>query len=76
MQVYLPDDLYAEIKVRGLAASELLQRAVRDEVRRLELLAETERYVARLAAEVAQPTVAERDRAEVIAQRVGRRGRP
>jgi hypothetical protein len=75
MQVYLPDDLYAEVKNRGLAASELLQRAVRDEVRRLELLEATDRHVARLAEEVTPPTPAERDRATVIVQRVGRRAR-
>ncbi len=37
MQVYLPDELYREVKERGLAASELLQRAIAVEVRRLEL---------------------------------------
>ena len=43
MQVYLPDDLYDLVKARGLPASELLQKAVRAEVRRLDLLAETDR---------------------------------
>lgn len=41
MQIYLPDDLYGLVKARGLPASELLQKAVRAEVRRLDLLAET-----------------------------------
>ena len=44
MQVYLPDDLYKLVKARSLPASELLQKAVRAELRRLELLAETDRY--------------------------------
>ena len=35
MQVYLPDELYRLVKKRRLPASELLQSAVRAEVRRL-----------------------------------------
>jgi hypothetical protein len=38
MQVYLPDDLYKAVKERRLPASELLQEAVRAELRRQELL--------------------------------------
>jgi hypothetical protein len=48
MQVYLPDDLYELVKTRGLPASELLQKAVRAEGRRLDLLAEADRYLAEL----------------------------
>jgi len=51
MQVYLPDDLYDLVKARGLSVSKLLQKAVRAELRRRELLAETDRYVADLVAE-------------------------
>jgi hypothetical protein len=40
MQVYLPDDLYDLVKKRRLPASELLQDAVRAEVRRRQLLEE------------------------------------
>ena len=58
MQVYLPDDLYELVKARGLPVSELLQKAVRAELRRLELLTETDRYVADLVAEVGPPMVA------------------
>ena len=72
MQVYLPDDLYAALKARGLPASELLQRAVRDELRRLDLLAASDRYVAALAREVGTPTRAEQERAEVVARRLRR----
>jgi post-segregation antitoxin (ccd killing protein) len=32
IQVYLPDDLYQQVKERGLPASELLQEAVRSSV--------------------------------------------
>lgn len=72
MQVYLPDDLYRAIKARGLPASDLLQRAVRAELRRLDLLAETDRYVEELVAEVGAPTPAERARAEAVARRLAR----
>lgn len=72
MQVYLPDDLYALVKERGLPASELLQKAVRAEVRRLELVEEADRYVDELIAEVGAPTPAETARAEAIVQRLER----
>ena len=45
MQVYLPDDLYEEVKARNLPASELLQEAVRSELHRLTLIEATNRYV-------------------------------
>jgi post-segregation antitoxin (ccd killing protein) len=73
MQVYLPDDLYKLVKARGLPASELLQKAVRAELRRLELLNETDRYVADLVAEVGPPTAAQRTRASAVARRLARR---
>jgi post-segregation antitoxin (ccd killing protein) len=72
MQVYLPDDLYKLVKARGLPASELLQKAVRAELRRLELLTETDRYVADLVAEVGPPAAAQRTRAAAVAQRLAR----
>lgn len=73
MQVYLPDDLYQKVKARGLPASELLQKAVRAELRRLDLLAETERYVEQLVAEVGTPTEAELREAKGIATHIARR---
>ena len=73
MQVYLPDDLYEQVKARDLPASELLQKAVRAELARLVLLAETDRYVEELVAEVGPPTAAQRTRAAAIAQRLARR---
>jgi post-segregation antitoxin (ccd killing protein) len=72
MQVYLPDDLYKLVKAQGLPASELLQKAVRAELRRLELLAETDRYVADLVAEVGSPTEAQRARGAAVARRLVR----
>jgi hypothetical protein len=73
MQVYLPDDLYQLVKAQGLPASELLQKAVRAELRRLDLLAETDRYVADLVAEVGPPTAAQHTRATAVAKRLARR---
>lgn len=71
MQVYLPDDLYAQVKERGLPASQLLQEAVRAEVRRLELHEEGGRYLDELIAEVGAPTPEELARAEALVQRFG-----
>jgi hypothetical protein len=73
MQLYLPEDLYELVKARGLPASELLQKAVRAELRRLELLAEADRYLKDLVAEVGPPAQAQRKRAESVARRLSRR---
>ncbi|MGO9159913.1 MAG: hypothetical protein ACLP7J_04260 [Streptosporangiaceae bacterium] len=73
MQVYLPDDLYEQVKTRRLPASELLQEAVRAEVRRQDLLGETDAYLAGLLADVGEPSREERARAEDIARRIASR---
>jgi hypothetical protein len=73
MQVYLPDDLYRLVKKRRLPASELLQSAVRAEVRRRDLLSETDRFTAALSADVGEPGAADRSRAKALAQRIARR---
>lgn len=73
MQVYLPDDLYRELKKRKLPASELLQEAVRAELRRQGLLAETDRYLTELVAEVGEPTDDQVARAEAVARRIRER---
>ena len=70
MQVYLPDDLYDELKERGLPASELLQEAVRAELRRQALLDETDAYLTELIDEVGEPTPDEIARAEAIARQL------
>ncbi len=76
MQVYLPDDLYKLVKKGRLPASELLQGAVRAEVRRRELLAEGDKYVAELVTQVGEPTARQRMRAGAITRQiVGRRRR-
>jgi post-segregation antitoxin (ccd killing protein) len=72
LQVYLPDDLHAELKRRNLPASELLQEAVRRELRRLDLLEATDRHLDGLDREVTA-TTAQRERAEIVARRLSRR---
>jgi post-segregation antitoxin (ccd killing protein) len=76
MQVYLPDDLYRAVKDQHLPASELLQQAVRLELHRRELLAETDRYVDELVAEVGAPSLAAMARAEALSRRLGGGARP
>ena len=71
MQVYLPEDLYAAVKSQGLPASEMLQKAVRDELHRQELLAETDKYIAELIAEVGEPTEADHSRARALLAGLG-----
>ena len=70
LQVYLPDDLYEELKRRDLPASELLQIAVRAELERSDVLEATDAYLAELAAEVGEPTARQQSRADAIVRRV------
>lgn len=70
MQVYLPDELYAAVKDRELSPSELLQDAVRAEVRRQQLLNETDRYLAELIDEVGAPSETAVSKAERLVERV------
>jgi len=76
MQVYLPDDLYRQVKARRLPASELLQEAVRAEIRRQDLLAETDTYLSALLTEVGPPSPQERAHAEATARRIAARPTP
>ena len=73
MQIYLPDDLYEAVKDGGLPASELLQQAVRTELRRRELVARSEQYTADLAKRIGRPTVRQRAKAAAVAQRIAAR---
>ena len=73
MQVYLPDDLYRAVKDQGLPTSELLQEAVRVELRRRQLLDATDEYLAELIAELGEPTPRDMARAEAIARRLSRK---
>lgn len=73
VQVYLPDDLYRAAKEYGLAPSRLLQEAVRVELRRRQLLQETDRYLAELRDEVGEPGAEDWARARALALRLARR---
>ncbi len=68
-----PEAMYKQMKARRLPVSELLPKAVQAELRRLDLLAETDRYLADLIAEVGMPGAAQRARAGAVARRLSRR---
>ena len=70
VQVYLPEDLYDELKQRGLPASELLQVALRAELERQDALTETERYLDELESEIGEPSKRLHTQAEAIARRI------
>ena len=70
MQVYLPDELYQVVKEREMPASELLQDAVRAELRRQQLLEETDRYLAELLEEVGEPSPSAIARADALSRRI------
>jgi metal-responsive CopG/Arc/MetJ family transcriptional regulator len=73
VQVYLPDDLYRQLKERALPASELLQDAVRSEIQRQVLLEAADEYVRGLVEEVGEPSPDAVARAEAVAARISRR---
>jgi len=73
MQVYLPEELYQQVKARELPVSELLQKALAAEMRRQDLLAETERYLAGLVKKVGEPSPAEQARADTWVRKATRR---
>jgi hypothetical protein len=70
LQVYLPDDLYDQLKARGLPASELLQTAVRAELERQRALEAADQYVEELVSEVGDPTPEEVARADAIVRQI------
>lgn len=64
------------MKTRRLPTSELFQRtAIQAEIRRLDLLEETDRYLIELLAQVGEPRPVDRARARAIATRIARRSR-
>jgi post-segregation antitoxin (ccd killing protein) len=70
MQVYLPDELYRAVKDRKLPASEMLQDAIRAELRRRDLLDETDRYLAEVMGRVGEPSAEAIARAEALSRRI------
>lgn len=75
MQIYLPDDLYQQVKLRKLPASELLQHAVRAEIRLQALRGEANAYLNELIAEVGEPLDSDRAKAEQFVGAIKRAGR-
>jgi hypothetical protein len=73
MQVYLPDELYRAVKERKLAASDLLQKAVRTELHRQSLLEETDRYLVDLIDKVGEPSTGAKAKADALSRRIQRR---
>jgi hypothetical protein len=59
VQIYLPDDLHQAVKELELPISELSQHAVRVELRRRQLAAAADRYLAELAVELGGPPTAD-----------------
>jgi post-segregation antitoxin (ccd killing protein) len=59
VQIYLSDDLHQAVKELGLPISELSQQAVRMELRRRELNAAADRYLAELAMALGGPPTAD-----------------
>jgi hypothetical protein len=76
MQVYLPEPLYSRVKERGLPVSEVLQKALAAELRRLDLLAAAELYVQELVAEVGEPSADDIARAEAYVKGLKTRSSP
>jgi len=70
MQIYLPEDLYAEVKRRKLPASELLQQAVRAEIRREDLINAAGEFLDELIVETGEPSAEDLAWAEDVVQRM------
>lgn len=70
IRVDLPDDLYGSVKEHDLSPADLLQTAIHDELRRRQLSAETEKYLAELIDEVGEPSEAAVAKAEALVRRI------
>jgi hypothetical protein len=75
MQVHLPDALYRADKERDLPASELLQSAVRDEVRRQSCAKKPIGTSPSSSNEIGPPSVKAVARAEALSRRIRRGAR-
>ena len=70
IQLYLPDDLYQEVKSRGLPASEILQIAVRAVVEREKSREGLEQYIRELEEEIGSPSDEQNARADAIVRNI------
>lgn len=66
----MPDDLYQEVKSRGLPASEILQIAVRAVVEREKSREGLEQYIRELEEEIGTPTEEQNARAAAIVRNI------
>jgi len=73
LQVQVPEELYLQVIARGLPTAELVERALRAELPRQDLLAATDIYLAELVAEVGEPTAEDDAYAEDIARQMSGR---
>ncbi|MFF1816057.1 hypothetical protein ACFVWG_02085 [Kribbella sp. NPDC058245] len=70
MQIYLPDDLYTEVKSRKLLASELLQNAIRAEIDREDKIMAMARFVEDSIREFGEPSDEALAKAEELVARI------
>ncbi len=70
IQLYLPDDLYQEVKSRRLPASEILQVAVRAVVEREKSREGLEEYIHELEEEIGSPSDEQNARADAIVRNI------
>jgi hypothetical protein len=76
VQVYLSDEMLAELRSQGFSPSKLLQDALEREVRQVQLAKSLDRYLKRLDHEFGPPTVAEKADAEAWAEQVADAPKP
>jgi post-segregation antitoxin (ccd killing protein) len=76
IQIYLPDDLYEEVKRRKLRASELSQQALRAEIRRQKLIDAANEWLAEQIAETGEPSADDLAWAEEVVARMKAHLRP
>jgi len=72
LQVYLPLDLYKKVKQLKLSPSELLQRALREEIERVEKTAALDELLEEAWREVGEPTAKEKARARALVDRINK----
>lgn len=72
IQLYLPEDLYQQVKEHDLPASQLFQEAVREELVRRDKVAALDEYLEELRAEVGEPSAEDWAWAEEIVDRMDR----
>ena len=70
IQLYLPDDLYQEVKSRRLPASEILQVAVRAVVEREKSREGLEQFIRELEEEIGSPSDEQNARADAIVRNI------